>query len=95
MARAADDRRDKSAADRDTAEYLEAMLTELRVIADTAGFDFLSYILEMGMIESADIANGHRSRGRDATRQPVRDRLPTPQDLIAGHLGRREGVTER
>ncbi|MEM1377653.1 MAG: hypothetical protein AAGG69_09710 [Pseudomonadota bacterium] len=40
--------------------YIQAMLGEMRVMADAERFDMLTYLIEMAYIEASDIARGQR-----------------------------------
>lgn len=40
--------------------YIQAMLGELRVMADAERFDMVTYLIEMAYIEASDIARGQR-----------------------------------
>ena len=51
------------------AEYLQDMVAELRGMSSEAGFDFLSYLLDMAALEAATIV-------REG------DRLPSPEHAM-------------
>ena len=44
----------------DTLEYLQAMLGQLRIMAEAERCDMLSYLVEMAYIEASDILRGER-----------------------------------
>lgn len=49
------------------AKYLCDTLTELRAIASDNDFDFLTYLIEMAVLESTAIVNGRISAARQET----------------------------
>lgn len=48
----------------DRIRYIEAMLGELRTLAEAERCDLLTYMLEMAYIEASDILQGSRSLRR-------------------------------
>ncbi|MEM8750116.1 MAG: hypothetical protein AAGF28_07430 [Pseudomonadota bacterium] len=62
---------------RNIAAYTEAMLSELRTLSSSNNCDFLSYLIEMAMIEASDIASGRKTPGRVETLVPDRSRNPS------------------
>lgn len=44
----------------DRLRYIQAMLGELRTMADAERCDLLTYMIEMAYIEASDIVRGHR-----------------------------------
>lgn len=44
----------------DRLQYIEAMLAQLREMAETEQCDMLTYMIEMAYIECADITRGRR-----------------------------------
>lgn len=51
----------------DTLDYVQAMLVQLRVMADAEHCDMLAYLIEMACIEAGDLLRGERPSviGRD------------------------------
>lgn len=51
----------------DTLDYVQAMLVQLRVMADAEHCGMLAYLIEMASIEAGDIIRGERPSaiGRD------------------------------
>lgn len=44
----------------DTLDYLQAMLREMRGIAEAERHDMLAYLIEMAYVEASDIIRGER-----------------------------------
>jgi hypothetical protein len=44
----------------DTLEYMQAMLGQLRTMAEAERCDMLAYLIEMAYIEASDIMRGER-----------------------------------
>jgi len=49
-----------------TAVYIERMLAEMRSMSQGMNADFLAYLIEMAMIEAADISSGKTVPGEKA-----------------------------
>ena len=47
----------------ETLDYLQAMLGQLRTMAEAERCDMLAYLIEMAYIEANDIARGERPSG--------------------------------
>jgi hypothetical protein len=56
----------------DSLDYLQAMLREMREIAEAERHDMLAYLIEMAYVEASDIIRGERpARVRPAVALPV------------------------
>jgi hypothetical protein len=44
----------------ETLDYMQSMLGELRIMAQSEGCDMLAYLIEMAYIEASDIVRGDR-----------------------------------
>ena len=47
----------------DQLDYVQSMLTQLRVMAATDGHDMLAYLIEMACLEAAEVLRGPQSLG--------------------------------
>lgn len=47
----------------DQLDYVQSMLTQLRVMAQTDGHDMLAYLIEMACLEAADAMRGAKVLG--------------------------------
>ena len=56
----------------ETLDYIQAMLGQLRTMADAERCDMLSYLIEMAYVEASDIIRGER---------PARVKQDKPADL--------------
>ena len=50
----------KSARRPETLDYIQAMLGQLRLMAEAERYDMLAYLIEMSYIEASDILRGER-----------------------------------
>ena len=53
----------------ETLDYIQAMLAQLRSMAETEDCDVLAYMIEMAYIEAGDIARGVRPASLNLERQ--------------------------
>ena len=67
--------------DKAKGEYIRQMLTELRVIASGNDFDFLTYLIEMAVLEANYIAEGRMSAPRRETGVQQTTDHPQPEEL--------------
>lgn len=44
----------------DTLDYLQSMLAQMRVMAESEGHDMLAYLIEMAYLEATDAMRGER-----------------------------------
>ena len=54
----------------ETLDYLQAMLGQLRIMAESQRYDMLTYLIDMAYVEACDIARGQRP---SAIRKDERD----------------------
>lgn len=66
-----------------TASYIESMLAEMRTLSQNVDSDFLTYLLEMAMIEASDIASGKMSQPRRSTRVAEKPRAMDSEEIAA------------
>ncbi|EFL90188.1 hypothetical protein [Ahrensia sp. R2A130] len=64
-----------------TGEYVRQMLTELRMIANAKDLDFLTYLIEMALLEANDIAEGRMTPPRRETVVPEVSDTPQAVEL--------------
>ena len=52
----------------DTLDYLQSMLSQMRTLADSEGYDMVAYFIGMAYTETVDISRGTRpsSTGRNS-----------------------------
>lgn len=58
----------------DTLDYLQSMLAQLKLMADSEGFDMLAYLIDMASIEAKEMAHAE-AQARPGAR-PARDLRP-------------------
>ena len=65
----------------EVAEYMQSILLELRTMAREADCGFLTYTLELALIEASDVAAGKVPVGvAETTAAPPR--TPTPEEIV-------------
>lgn len=66
-----------------TADYIQTMLLELRALAQRADLDFLTYALEIALIEASDLAAGKAPERMPALGPKTqRPRTPSPEEIV-------------
>lgn len=70
----------------ETAQFIKSMLIELRTMGQASQCDMLVYLLEMAMMEAADIAAGKGSQGRRHTPASGKPVAPTARQLAALYM---------
>lgn len=67
----------------ETADYIQSMLLELRAMSRRADLDFLTYALEIALIEASDLAAGKEPKRMPTlgpgTQQP---RTPSAEEIV-------------
>lgn len=48
----------------DTIDYLQSMLGQLKIMADSEGFDMLAYLIDMAHLEARDLGRLDKTGGQ-------------------------------
>lgn len=74
------------ASERETLDYMMAMMRELREMAQGSRFPTISYFLEMAYTETFDVFRGVRpARPEKPTKRVNKSNKPSPSELAAAY----------